>query len=249
MTEIANSTSSSSLFRRLSGPYRFFTVSRVLQALQLIFAVVVAALYGIDLAHSTKIHAHADAEWIHAEFVAAVSAIICLIFSVMTSIHVAWGSILDAAIFVLWLAQVGVFGSIFYPTVRPGYVGSTISVTRMRAAVWIDLVNMVLWLLTSVLRIAWCIHARKHEKSRPSNKARGDSTPFFGFLSRSRDSHLYGDQEYGCLNIDQEAPKGVDTRMSEKTWADTVDVKKSENRRDEGVDTNVSEKMRIEESS
>lgn len=246
MTEITRPTSSSNVFRVLGAIYRSFAVSIALRIFQFIFAIVVASLYGIDLGHFTNVNAHADAEWIYAEFVAAVSAIICLIFSFMTSIHVAW-SILDAAIFVLWLAQVGVFGSIFYPTVRPGYVGSTTSVTRMRAAVWIDLVNMVLWLLTSVLRIAWCIHARKH--SRPSNMAKGDSTPFFGFLSRSRDLHIYGDQEYGCLNVDQEAPKGVDTKMSEKKWADTVDVKKSEKRRDEGVDANVSEKMRIEDRS
>lgn len=245
MTEITHPTSFSNVFRSLSAIYHFVAVPRVLRILQFIFAILVAGLYGVDLAHFTKVNAHADAEWIYAEFVAAVSAIICVIFSFMTSIHVAW-SILDAAIFVLWSAQVGVFGSIFYPTLWPGYIGSTISVTRMRAAVWIDLVNMVLWLLTSVLRIAWRIHARKH--SRPGNKAKGDSTPFLGFLIRSRDSHVYSDQEYGCLNIDQEAPKGVDPKMSGKKWAHTVDAKKSKERKYEGADANLSEKMRIEDS-
>lgn len=243
MTKLTSSTTSSNSYRHLSAAYRFLTISHALRTLQLIFAIIIAGLYGVDLAHFTEIHAHADAEWIYAEFVATISAFTCLIFSFMTSIHVAW-SVLDAAIFVLWLAQVGIFGSIFYPTVRSEYTGSTLSISRMRAAVWIDLVNMVLWLLTAVLRIAWCIHDRKHP--RRSNKAKGDSTPFLGFLSRSRDSHIYSDQEYGRLHIDQE-PKGVDTKMSEKKWADTVDVKKSEKRMDEGVDANVLKKMRIED--
>jgi hypothetical protein len=111
MAEVTSSTTSSNLYRHLSAVYRFLTVSHVLRALQLIFAIIVAGLYGVDLAHFTEIHAHADAEWIYAEFVATVSVLTCLIFSFMSSIHVAW-SILDAAIFVLWLAQVGVFGSI-----------------------------------------------------------------------------------------------------------------------------------------
>lgn len=231
--------------RYLSTFYRFFTIARVLRALQLIFAVVVAGLYGVDLAHFTKIHAHADAEWIYAEFIAAVSAISSLIFSFMTSIHVAW-SVLDATIFVLWLAQVGVFGSIFYPKVRPEYVGSTLSVARMRAAVWIDLINMLLWLLTAVLRIAWCINAQKH--SRRDKKSREDYTPFLGLLRRRTGSHRYSDQEYGCLDIGQAKPNGVDTNMSEKKWADGIDFKRSEKIMDGGVDAKMPEKMRADES-
>lgn len=222
MTEITSPSLSGDLHRHLSAIYRLFTVSRILRALQLIFAAVVAGLYGIDLAHFTNTQAHADAEWIYAEFVAAVSAITCLIFGLMSSIHVAW-SVLDATIFVLWLAQVGVFGTIFYPTVRPEYIGSTSSVSRMRAAVWVDLVNMALWLLTVVLRIVWSIRARK--QSRRSNASKGDATPFLGFFGRSRDSHVYSDQEYGCLNVGQEASIGVDTKLSEKKWANRIDEK------------------------
>lgn len=222
MTEIMSSTPSGNLNRHLSAIYHLFTISRVLRALQLIFAAVVAGLYGTDLAHFTNTHAHADAEWIYAEFVAAVSAVTSLIFILVSSIHVAW-SVLDMTIFVLWLAQVGVFGTIFYPTVRPEYTGSTTSVSRMRAAVWVDLVNMVLWLLTAVLRVARSIRARK--ESRKASK--GNARPFLGFLGRSRESHVYSDQEYGCLDISQKAPIGVDTKMSEKKWASRIDDEKS----------------------
>lgn len=214
---------SGNFYRPLSEVYCFFTVSRVLRALQLIFASVVAGLYGIDLAHFTNINAHADAEWVYAEFVATVSAITCLIFSLKASIHVVW-SVLDATIFVLWLAQVGVFGSIFYPTVRSGYAESTLSVSRMRAAVWIDLANLVLWLLTAVLRIAWFIQARK--QSRRSKASKG-VTPFLLFVGRGSNSHIYSDQEHGCLDIGQEALIGPDTTNSEKSWANMIDIEKS----------------------
>ena len=244
MTEVKSSTVFSNLYRHLSAVYCFFTVSRVLRVLQFTFAIVVAVLYGIDLAHFTKIHAHADAEWIYAEFVAAVSAIACLVFSLMTSIHIAW-SVLDATIFVLWLAQVGVFGSIFYPEVRPEYAKSTLSVARMHAAVWIDLVNLVLWLLTALLRVAWYINSRKHY--RRNNTSKGYSTPFLGFLGRSRDSHIYSDQEYGCLDLDREKPNGGDTKVSDKKWAEGINTKMPEKANEGSLKDNYNVKSKPSE--
>lgn len=78
----------------------------------------------------------------------------------MTVTRVAW-SAWDGVLFVLWLAQVGVFGSAYTSSVQVEYANATLSITRMRAAVWLDLISMVLWFITTILGIAWCIRTRK----------------------------------------------------------------------------------------
>lgn len=52
----------------------------VLRFLQFIFAITVAGLYGVDLAHATKEGAGADGKWVYAEVVAGMSAITCLVY-------------------------------------------------------------------------------------------------------------------------------------------------------------------------
>ncbi|KAJ5411306.1 uncharacterized protein N7487_005665 [Penicillium crustosum] len=131
-----------------------------LRTLQFVFAVTVAGLYGVDLAHSTKSNNHAHAEWIYAEFVAALSALTCIVHCFVTVTQVGW-SAWDGVLFVLWLAQVGVFGKAYTSHVNPEYEIATLSISRMRAAAWINLVNMVLWFATMVLGILWCIRTRK----------------------------------------------------------------------------------------
>jgi hypothetical protein len=132
----------------------------VLRAIQFIFAIIVAGLYGVDLSHATSINAHARSEWIYAEFVAAVSCMTCLLHCFATVTGVGWCA-WDGVLVILWLAQVGVFGTIFYPETSSGYGAATLSVARMRAAVWMCLINMVLWFLTTVLGVGWCIRTRR----------------------------------------------------------------------------------------
>jgi hypothetical protein len=131
-----------------------------LRTLQFVFAVTVAALYGVDLAQATKTENHAHAEWIYAESVAALSALTCIVHCFFTVTQVAW-SAWDGVLLVLWLAQVGVFGTVYISGTKTGYENATVSVPRMRAAVWLDLINMLLWLTTTVLGVAWCIRTRK----------------------------------------------------------------------------------------
>ncbi|KAJ5671606.1 hypothetical protein N7507_000733 [Penicillium longicatenatum] len=137
-------------------------VSRAaLRTLQFVLAITVAGLYGVDLAHATKTNNTAPTEWVYAEFVSAVSAITCIVHCFVTVVHVAW-SAWDGILFVLWLAQIGVFGTLYSSGVKNKlYENVTLSVPRMRAAVWIDLVNMLLWFATFVLGIAWCCRTRK----------------------------------------------------------------------------------------
>lgn len=132
-----------------------------LRTLQFVFAITVAGLYGVDLARATKSNTKAPTEWVYAEIVAALSAITCIIHCFVTVVHVAW-STWDGVLFVLWLAQTGVFGNIYTSGAETSeYKTATSSVVRMRAAVWIDLVNMLMWFATFILGIAWCCRTRK----------------------------------------------------------------------------------------
>jgi hypothetical protein len=142
-----------------SGVCGLFTRA-ALRTLQFVLAVTVAGLYGVDLARATKTKQHANSEWVYAEFVVALSAITCIVHCFVTVTHVAW-SAWDGVLFVLWLAQVGVFGTIYSPNVKGEYQHAANSTARMHAAIWIDLINMLLWFTTTVLGIAWCIRTRK----------------------------------------------------------------------------------------
>ncbi|RAK98117.1 uncharacterized protein BO80DRAFT_504256 [Aspergillus ibericus CBS 121593] len=120
-----------------------------LRTSQLLLAIIIAALYGIDLAHATHTNTHAQASWIYAEFVATVSILISTLNLLLPAIHASWSTI-DGIIMVLWLAQVGVFGTLYLP-VRAAVedVRFTSSVRRMQAAVWLDMVCLGLWLGTT----------------------------------------------------------------------------------------------------
>ncbi|PYI24185.1 hypothetical protein BO99DRAFT_307405, partial [Aspergillus violaceofuscus CBS 115571] len=134
-----------------------------LRTLQLIFAILVAALYAVDLAHATETRSHASSEWIFAQVVACFSAITAILHFTRGRKRVvaAWAA-WDFVLFVLWLAQTGVFGTIYISEdVEPLYQERTTSLLRMRVAVWIDLVNMALWLGTTVMGLVWCVQGRK----------------------------------------------------------------------------------------
>lgn len=137
-------------------------ISRLaLRPLQFVFAMVVAALYGIDLAHATKTNNTAPAEWVYAEFIVTLSAITCIVHFFVPVIHAAW-STWDGILFVLWLAQTGVFGNIYISgPIDDDHRKATLSIPRMCAAVWLDLISMLLWLTTFILGITCCCRARK----------------------------------------------------------------------------------------
>ncbi|EYE89996.1 uncharacterized protein EURHEDRAFT_431408, partial [Aspergillus ruber CBS 135680] len=143
-----------------SGPCGLI-IRTALRTLQFTFAIITAALYGIDLTHSTATSAPAGSEWIYAEVVAALSAITCIVHCFATVTRVGWCT-WDFVLFVLWMAQTGVFGNIYVKKdIEGDYVQATESLGRMRAGVWIGLVCMALWLATFVLGVGWCCRTRK----------------------------------------------------------------------------------------
>jgi hypothetical protein len=162
--------------------------------LQFIFAVVAAGLYGVDLAHATKKNARAPAEWVYAEMIICFSAMTCVVHALMTVKRAVW-SLWDGVLFVFWLAQVGVFGTIYYESpIRLKYAEATQCVPRMKAAVWIGLINMLLWFSTFVLGVAWCIRARR--LTRRTEKTVG-----------LHDVEHLGDQENGLEVLRQKCSK------------------------------------------
>ena len=143
---------------------------------------------------------HAPASWVYAEVVSCLSIITCIVYLSATVKHVAWCT-WDAVLGVLWAAQTGVFGNIYY---GGGHEKSqeddfnataTASVSHMRVAVWIDLVNMILWVATTVLSIGWCISTRS--AARRTDDQDGSS---HGMLYG--DGELGDEQECGIVKTD-----------------------------------------------
>lgn len=130
------------------GPHSLIRLT--LRILQFIFAITVCGLYGVDLHAATKAHVGADGKWVFAEIVAGLSCIVLPIYL----LHSRWLFVIDAVLFILWTALFGLFGSIYIPAnPTPHQSGQW----RMKHAVWIDLVNMLLWFVTllSGLLIWW----------------------------------------------------------------------------------------------
>ena len=93
---------------------------------------------------------------------AALSAITCIFHCFVTVKRVLW-CLWDWVLVVLWAAQTGVFGVAF---IRGGvekvkFIDSTTSADRMRAAVWVSLVNMLLWFASTILGMVWCCTNRR----------------------------------------------------------------------------------------
>ncbi|CAF3623682.1 unnamed protein product [Fusarium graminearum] len=126
----------------------------LLRVLQFTFAIVVAILYGLDLKQSTKSNARAHPSWVYAEVVAALSMISCIMQWIFMTAVWYW-CFLDALISVLWLAQFGVFASI-YLDAEAEQTFAPASVDRMQAAVWINLVCFVLWFVATLYGAIGC---------------------------------------------------------------------------------------------
>ncbi|EPE28157.1 hypothetical protein GLAREA_04948 [Glarea lozoyensis ATCC 20868] len=132
-----------------------------LRTLQFVFAVIIAALYGVDLAHSTATKSRANSAWVFAEVVSALSIITCAVHCFVTVKRVAWCA-WDFFVFILWIAQFGVFATVYIGGGTDSAEGfETLSVSRMKAAVWLDAINALLWFVTFVSGIAFCCTARR----------------------------------------------------------------------------------------
>ncbi|KAI1413428.1 hypothetical protein F5Y13DRAFT_29649 [Hypoxylon sp. FL1857] len=121
----------------------------IARGIQFILAIIVCGLYGHRVDEDRKAGNAQSAAWVYALVVAGFSCITCLLYSIpnpfskMQSHRLfAW----DLILFVMWIAVFGIFAIIFLKRDDDEYEGT--SVTLMKCAVWVDLVNAVFWLGT-----------------------------------------------------------------------------------------------------
>ena len=114
--------------------------------LQAVLGLTVCGLYGVDLDAARRAHAYTDSKWVYAEVVAGLSVLTALLLAVPQPVVKAWALwAWDAVLALLWLVLFGVFGTMYIHEHPEGDAG----VTRMKHAVWVDLVNALLWIATA----------------------------------------------------------------------------------------------------
>ncbi|KAI0126036.1 hypothetical protein BJ170DRAFT_458604 [Xylariales sp. AK1849] len=117
----------------------------VARGIQLVFALIVLASYGHRVDEDRKAGNSQSAAWVYAVAVSGMSCITCIVYAIpFAPVHrlFAW----DLTLFILWIAVFGTFASIFLKRTGDDYEGT--SVKAMKVAVWVDLVNCILWLCT-----------------------------------------------------------------------------------------------------
>ncbi|KAL8940942.1 MAG: hypothetical protein Q9211_002036 [Gyalolechia sp. 1 TL-2023] len=105
-----------------------------LRFLQFVFAITVIGLYAQDLQKAHKEGKYSDSKWGYATAVGTIGAVSALLLS--------W----PALAIILFTALFGLFGNMYIHEDAEGDGG----IKRMKRAVWIDLINMLLWLVTAV---------------------------------------------------------------------------------------------------
>ncbi|TEY50799.1 hypothetical protein BOTCAL_0271g00020 [Botryotinia calthae] len=109
--------------------------------LQFVLALTVIGLYGTDLAKANKQHKYSDGKWVYAVITGTLSALTSLLHLVPLFNLIPVLFLWDAVIFILWIALFGLFGNMYIDEKAEGDAG----VQRMKNAVWVDLVNALLW--------------------------------------------------------------------------------------------------------
>ncbi|KAJ4127928.1 hypothetical protein NW768_008211 [Fusarium equiseti] len=143
----------------------FETVPRLIcRGLQFIFALIAVGFYGhrVNKAGDDDYNYGFSPEWYFALTIAGLAAATSLIFVAITPLGslpligsrikflktyraFAW----DLILFITWLVVFGIFAGIFLPRDSDDkYKGA--STGAMKTAVWIDLVNSILWLVSGV---------------------------------------------------------------------------------------------------
>ncbi|KAL1878861.1 hypothetical protein Plec18167_004156 [Paecilomyces lecythidis] len=133
-------------------------IEDVIHFFQLVMGLVVIGLYGQDLSSNHQNGVYVNAEWVYAVVTGGLAALTAFIYLVAAFVakdrplrvrphlHLPlflWQSVLC----VLWLILFGIFGKM--------YIGNTTTkdnsnVDKMKNAVWIDIANLGLWVITGL---------------------------------------------------------------------------------------------------
>ena len=146
----------------------------VFRIIQIIFALAVCGLYGVDLNKADKEHKYSDGKWVclppplspfpdanqrtkqvFAEITASLSAFLALLYLIPFTSRIPFAWVADTILFILWIALFGLFGNMYIKAHAQGDSG----IQRMKNAVWVDLVNALLWLISAVgMLVFWVRH-------------------------------------------------------------------------------------------
>ncbi|KAF2139070.1 uncharacterized protein K452DRAFT_80501 [Aplosporella prunicola CBS 121167] len=125
--------------------------------LQFVMALTVIGLYGVDLQNASKAHIHADGKWVYAVVLGGISCLITIVYLIPQIPSLKLALFVDWVAFILWLALFGLFGKMYIGEKVEGDSG----IQRMKNAVWVDLVNMVLWFISATYASLWTFYNRR----------------------------------------------------------------------------------------
>jgi len=131
----------------------------VFRIIQLVLALTVCGLYGVDLHKANKEHKYSDGKWVFAEVTASFSAVTAVLYLIPFMSRVPFAFAWDLILFILWISLFGLFGNMYIKEHAEGDSG----VQRMKNAVWVDLVNALLWLISA---IGMSVYYFKHRHNR-----------------------------------------------------------------------------------
>ncbi|KAM0816503.1 hypothetical protein AB5N19_02305 [Seiridium cardinale] len=133
----------------------------VLHFFQFVMGLVVIGLYGVDLDNARKAGKYTDGKWVYAVVVGALSSLTALLYFIPFILRFAVVPAWSLIIFILWCAVFGIFGKMYIHENPEGNAG----ITRMKNAVWVDLTNLILWLLGTIAMAAyWWAHKERHSR-------------------------------------------------------------------------------------
>ncbi|KAF2733794.1 hypothetical protein EJ04DRAFT_543957 [Polyplosphaeria fusca] len=140
-----------------SSNFSIGSLARILiRLLQFVMGIVVIGLYATDLDKARKAGKYMDAKWVYAVFCGAFASLASLVF--MLPLIKAWMFFfVDWLIWFFFLVLFGIFGKMYISEDAEGNAG----IERMKRAVWIDLINLLLWLMTAVYGTIIFFKARK----------------------------------------------------------------------------------------
>ncbi|KAH8590708.1 hypothetical protein B0O99DRAFT_691266 [Bisporella sp. PMI_857] len=136
-----------------------FTLGAIIHSayrfVQMVLALTVCGLYGVDLTAARKQGKYTDGKWVYAEVTASLAAVTALLYIFPFTVKVPLLFVWDTILFILWIALFGLFGNMYIKENAEGNSG----IKRMKNAVWIDLVNALLWLISAGgMAIYWWRH-------------------------------------------------------------------------------------------
>jgi len=144
-----------------------YIIFSVIRFFQFVLAITVCGLYGVDLHNASVQGKYQDGKWVFAEVVGALSAFTAIMYMIPFVMRIPFAFVWDFILFFLWIVLFGIFGNMYIKENAEGNSG----VQRMKNAVWVDLVNALLWLCTAVAMTVFWWRTR-HDRSTFTGRAR-----------------------------------------------------------------------------